>query len=56
MPHGFRHRYGTELAVRAVPLPLIPTTPRHTDPCTTSIYTRVTATTLTTALHDAGML
>ena len=56
MAHGFRHHYGTELAVRAVPLPLIQQLLGHTDPRTTSIYTRVTATTLTTALHDAGML
>ena len=56
MAHGFRHFYGTTMAVRAVPLPVIQQLLGHSDPRTSSIYTRVAATSLTNALHDAGML
>ena len=56
MAHGFRHCYGTTMAVRAVPLPVIQQLLGHSDPRTSSIYTRVAATSLTNALDDAGML
>ena len=56
MAHGFRHYYGTTMAVRAVPLPVIQQLLGHSDPRTSSIYTRVAATSLTNALQDAGML
>ena len=56
MAHGFRHYYGTTMAIRAVPLPVIQHFLGHADPRTSSIYTRVAAISLTNALSDAGML
>lgn len=56
LAHALRHWYGTELARRGVPLPIIQQLLGHVDPRTTSIYTRTHATDLTDALNDAGLL
>lgn len=54
--HGFRHHYGTALALRGVPVPVIAEAMGHADTRTTSIYTRAVGRHLTDALDDAGWL
>jgi site-specific recombinase XerD len=54
--HGFRHHFGTQLALRRVPPAVIQELMGHTDPRTTAIYTRSVATHLVDALDDAGWL
>jgi site-specific recombinase XerD len=39
MAHVLRHFYGSQLAVRGVPLPMIQQVMGHTNPATTTIYT-----------------
>ena len=56
MAHALRHHYGTQLATRGVPLPVIQQLLGHASATTTAIYTRVTEATLTDALTDAGWL
>ncbi len=56
MAHGLRHFYGSQLAVRGVPLPIIQQLMGHTNPATTTIYTRATASDTTGVLDDAGWL
>lgn len=56
MAHAFRHHFGVQLALRGVPLPVIQLLMGHRDPRTTSIYTRLAADELTSALDDAGWL
>lgn len=56
MAHALRHHYGTQLATRGVPLPVIQQLLGHASATTTAIYTRVTEATLTDALADAGWL
>lgn len=54
--HALRHHYGVQLALRGVPLPIIQQLMGHSDPRTTTIYTRMAARNLTAALEDAGWL
>jgi integrase/recombinase XerC len=54
--HGFRHHYGTQLALRRVPPAIIQELMGHADPRTTAIYTRSVASHLVDALDDAGWL
>jgi integrase/recombinase XerC len=56
MAHALRHFYGSQLAVRGVPLPIIQQLMGHTNPATTTIYTRATASDTTGVLDDAGWL
>jgi integrase/recombinase XerC len=56
MAHALRHFYGSQLAVRGVPLPIIQQLMGHTNPATTTIYTRATANDTTGILDDAGWL
>jgi site-specific recombinase XerD len=56
MAHALRHFYGSQLAVRGVPLPIIQQLMGHTNPATTTIYTRATANDTTGVLDDAGWL
>jgi site-specific recombinase XerD len=56
MAHALRHFYGSQLAVRGVPLPIIQHLMGHTNPATTTIYTRATAADTTGVLDDAGWL
>jgi site-specific recombinase XerD len=56
MAHALRHFYGGQLALRGVPLPVIQQLLGHSNPATTSIYTRVTANDTTGVLDDAGWL
>jgi site-specific recombinase XerD len=54
--HGFRHHYGTQLALRRVAPAVIQELMGHADPRTTAIYTRSVASHLVDALDDAGWL
>ncbi|MCA1846293.1 MAG: site-specific integrase [Actinobacteria bacterium] len=54
--HGFRHHFGTQLALRRVAPAVIQELMGHTDPRTTAIYTRSVASHLVDALDDAGWL
>jgi integrase len=54
--HGFRHHYGTQLALRRVPPAIIQELMGHADPRTTAVYTRSVASHLVDALDDAGWL
>lgn len=54
--HGFRHHFGTQLALRRVPPAVIQELMGHSDPRTTAIYTRSVASHLIDALDDAGWL
>ena len=54
--HGFRHYYGTQLALRRVPPAVIQELMGHADPRTTATYTRSVASHLVDALDDAGWL
>jgi site-specific recombinase XerD len=45
-----------QLAVRGVPLPIIQQLMGHTDPATTTIYTRATGNDTAVVLDDAGWL
>ena len=56
MAHGLRHYYGSQLARRGVPLSIIQQLMGHTNPTTTSIYTRLAANDTTSVLDDAGWL
>ena len=56
MAHALRHHYGTQLAVRGVPLPVIQQLLGHSNPRTTSIYTLATAIDTAGVLDDAGWL
>jgi integrase/recombinase XerC len=56
MAHALRHFFGSQLAVRRVPLPIIQQLMGHTNPATTTIYTRATANDTTGVLDDAGWL
>ena len=56
MAHALRHHYGTQLALRGVPLPVIQQLLGHRNPATTSIYTLATAIDTAGVLHDAGWL
>jgi integrase len=48
--------YGSQLAVRGVPMSIIQQLMGHTNPATTTIYTRATANDTTGVLDDAGWL
>jgi site-specific recombinase XerD len=54
--HGFRHFYGTQLALRNVPPAVISELMGHQDPRTTARYTRSVGRNLTDPLQDAGWL
>ena len=54
--HSLRHHYGTALALAGVHMSLIAQLMGHTDPRTTSTYTRLAAGQLIAALDDAGLL
>jgi integrase/recombinase XerD len=54
--HGLRHHYGAQLALHAVPVPVVQQLLGHADPRASSIYTRVAAQSLVDALTGAGML
>ena len=54
--HGFRHHYGTQLALRRVAPAVLQELMGHADPRTTAIYTRSVASHLVDALDDAGWL
>lgn len=54
--HGFRHHFGTQLALRNVPLAVISAAMGHTDPRTTARYTRSVGRDLADPLEDAGWL
>ena len=56
MAHGLRHFYGSQLAIRGVPLAVIQQLLGHNSPSTTSIYTRTHSDDLSQALSEAGML
>jgi site-specific recombinase XerD len=56
MAHALRHFYGSQLALRGVPLAVIQQLLGHRNPATTSIYTRLTAIDTTSVLDDAGWL
>jgi site-specific recombinase XerD len=56
MAHALRHFYGSQLAIRGVPLPIIQQLMGHTNPATTTIYTRATPKDTTGALDAAGWL
>jgi integrase/recombinase XerD len=56
MTHALRHSYGTQLALRGLPLPVLQQLMGHSDPRTTTGYTRAQATELTTALNQTGWL
>jgi site-specific recombinase XerD len=56
MAHALRHFYGSQLAIRGVPLPIIQQLMGHTNPATTTIYTRATANDTVGVLDDAGWL
>lgn len=56
MAHALRHAYGMRLALRGVHLTVIQQLMGHTDPRTTSAYTRAHATGLGDALDEAGLL
>lgn len=54
--HGLRHHFGLQLAVRGVPPATLQQLMGHSDPRTTSIYTRHASYDLINALDDAGWL
>jgi site-specific recombinase XerD len=56
MAHALRHSFGSQLALRGVPLPVLQQLLGHQDPRVTTIYTRAHATELTDTLSDAGWL
>lgn len=56
MAHALRHQYGTQLALRNLPLPVLQQLLGHADPRTTSIYTTAAEAELAGALLDAGWL
>jgi len=56
MAHALRHHYGTQLALRNVPVPVFQQLLGHGDPRTSAIYTRAAEAELAQALLDAGWL
>jgi len=54
--HGLRHHFGLQLAMRGVPPATLQQLMGHSDPRTTSIYTRHASFDLINALDDAGWL
>lgn len=54
--HGFRHHYGLQLALRALPPATLQQLMGHNDPRTTAMYTRHASFDLVNALDDAGWL
>lgn len=56
MADALRHTYGTELALRGVPVAVIQQLLGHADPRTTAIYPNGHALDLTHTLREAGLL
>ncbi len=56
MAHALRHTYGSQLALRNLPLAVLQQLLGHADPRTTAIYTKTTANELTNALNNVGWL
>ena len=54
--HALRHRFGTELSLRGVPLAVLQDLMGHADVSTTAMYTRNNAAQLAGVLDDAGWL
>lgn len=54
--HALRHHYGSQLALRGVPVPVIQELLGHQDSRTTARYTRLAPAQLINALDDAGWL
>lgn len=54
--HAFRHHFGLQLAMRGIPPATLQQLMGHSDPRTTSIYTRHASFDLINALDDAGWL